>query len=99
MVQGLESTVHLNIYLPMLLMEDSEVRSFEPSCATLAALIDHAVHEMATLITVLITADVSGHGKLWREGYKLEESMRSPFISQDLASRILRAGKSLNFLR
>lgn len=44
-------------------------------------------------------AAVSGHGKLWRDGYRLEESMRSPFISEALASRILRAGKSLNFLR
>ena len=44
-------------------------------------------------------AAVGGHGKLWRDGYRLEESMRSPFISEALASRILRAGKSLNFLR
>lgn len=41
----------------------------------------------------------SGHGKMWREGYCLEDRMRSPFISASLAQRILRAGKSLNFLR
>ncbi|KAD4888736.1 hypothetical protein E3N88_20809 [Mikania micrantha] len=36
---------------------------------------------------------------LWREGYKLHSSMLPSFISQSLARRILRTGKSINFLR
>lgn len=51
------------------------------------------------LITFPAASGALGHGKMWREGYRLEDSMRSPFISQALAQRILRAGKGLNFLR
>ncbi|XP_073045815.1 LOW QUALITY PROTEIN: gamma-tubulin complex component 3-like [Primulina eburnea] len=36
---------------------------------------------------------------LWREGYRLLDSMLPSFISQSLAQRILRTGKSINFLR
>lgn len=36
---------------------------------------------------------------LWREGYQLYAGMLPSFISQSLAQRILRAGKSINFLR
>ncbi|KAL9677538.1 hypothetical protein QQ045_005771 [Rhodiola kirilowii] len=36
---------------------------------------------------------------LWREGYQLHAGMLPLFISQSLAQRILRAGKSINFLR
>uniref|UniRef100_A0A7N1A3W6 Gamma-tubulin complex component n=1 Tax=Kalanchoe fedtschenkoi TaxID=63787 RepID=A0A7N1A3W6_KALFE len=36
---------------------------------------------------------------LWREGYQLHAGMLPSFISQSLAQRILRAGKSINFLR
>ncbi|KAL8258670.1 hypothetical protein R6Q59_026623 [Mikania micrantha] len=36
---------------------------------------------------------------LWREGYKLHSLMLPSFISQSLARRILRTGKSINFLR
>ncbi|XP_042048394.1 gamma-tubulin complex component 3-like [Salvia splendens] len=36
---------------------------------------------------------------LWREGYQLHASMLPTFISQSLAQRILRTGKSINFLR
>lgn len=36
---------------------------------------------------------------LWREGYRLHAGMLPSFISQSLAQRILRAGKSINFLR
>ncbi|KAL8215285.1 hypothetical protein R6Q57_004734 [Mikania cordata] len=36
---------------------------------------------------------------LWREGYKLHSSMLPSFISRSLARRILRTGKSINFLR
>ena len=36
---------------------------------------------------------------LWRSGYRLNEDMRPNFISRPMASTILRAGKSINFLR
>ncbi|KAL1312294.1 hypothetical protein HN51_038924 [Arachis hypogaea] len=36
---------------------------------------------------------------LWREGYRLNHSMLPSFISPSLAQRILRTGKSINFLR
>lgn len=36
---------------------------------------------------------------LWREGYRLHAAMLPTFISQSLAQRILRTGKSINFLR
>ncbi|CAL5352041.1 unnamed protein product [Camellia sinensis] len=36
---------------------------------------------------------------LWREGYSLHAGMLPSFISQSLAQRILRTGKSINFLR
>ncbi|XP_044509407.1 gamma-tubulin complex component 3-like [Mangifera indica] len=36
---------------------------------------------------------------LWREGYRLHSGMLPCFISQSLAQRILRTGKSINFLR
>jgi hypothetical protein len=46
-----------------------------------------------------LCADHLGDGKMWRSGYQLENKMRSPFISESLAHHVLRAGKSLNFLR
>ncbi|KAI3678183.1 hypothetical protein L6452_37467 [Arctium lappa] len=36
---------------------------------------------------------------LWREGYHVHHLMLPSFISQSLANRILRTGKSINFLR
>lgn len=36
---------------------------------------------------------------LWREGYRLHPGMLPSFISPSLAKRILRTGKSINFLR
>lgn len=36
---------------------------------------------------------------LWREGYRLHSGMLPSFISQSLAHKILRTGKSINFLR
>lgn len=40
------------------------------------------------------------HGRdPWREGYKIEPAKLPPFISAALAQCILRAGKSINFLR
>ncbi|XP_010257504.1 PREDICTED: gamma-tubulin complex component 3 [Nelumbo nucifera] len=36
---------------------------------------------------------------LWQEGYRLHAGMLPSFISQSLAQRILRTGKSINFLR
>ncbi|KAL3534145.1 hypothetical protein ACH5RR_002606 [Cinchona calisaya] len=36
---------------------------------------------------------------LWREGYRLHSTMLPSFISSSLAQRILRTGKSINFLR
>ncbi|XP_078440905.1 spindle pole body component 98 isoform X2 [Wolffia australiana] len=42
---------------------------------------------------------VAGGSALWRSGYLIEPSMVPSFISPELAGRILRAGKSINFLR
>lgn len=36
---------------------------------------------------------------LWREGYTIQESMLPEFVPSMLAQKILRAGKSINFLR
>ncbi|XP_058078357.1 gamma-tubulin complex component 3 [Magnolia sinica] len=36
---------------------------------------------------------------LWREGYRLHDGMLPAFITPSLAKRILRTGKSINFLR
>lgn len=36
---------------------------------------------------------------LWREGYEMNEEMLPSFITKTLANKILRAGKSINFLR
>ena len=36
---------------------------------------------------------------LWRTGYRLNEDMRPTFITRQMACTILRAGKSINFLR
>ena len=36
---------------------------------------------------------------MWRRKYRLEELMLPPFISLELARRILRTGKTINFLR
>jgi hypothetical protein len=41
----------------------------------------------------------SGARDLWRDTHRLELAKLPPFISQDLALTILRAGKSINFLR
>lgn len=38
-------------------------------------------------------------GCLWRDGFRLDEAIRPPFVSPALAQTLLRAGKSLNFLR
>ncbi|CAL5229384.1 g12698 [Coccomyxa viridis] len=38
-------------------------------------------------------------GCLWRDGFRLDEVIRPPFVTLDLAETLLRAGKSLNFLR
>ena len=38
-------------------------------------------------------------GCLWRDGFRLDEVIRPPFVTPDLAETLLRAGKSLNFLR
>ena len=38
-------------------------------------------------------------GALWRQGYSVEEELRPPFISRAFANKLLRAGKTLNFLR
>lgn len=35
----------------------------------------------------------------WRHGYYIEGDRLPPFVSQDLALKILRSGKSINFLR
>lgn len=40
-----------------------------------------------------------GSRDLWREAYRLEPAKLPPFISTELAATILRAGKSINFLR
>ncbi|KAJ9510229.1 hypothetical protein QJQ45_015708 [Haematococcus lacustris] len=40
-----------------------------------------------------------GGRDLWRQGYWLEEAQLPPFISPQLASKVLRAGKSINFLQ
>lgn len=44
-------------------------------------------------------AAAAGPGDLWRDAYRLEPAKLPPFISSDLAATILRAGKSINFLR
>lgn len=36
---------------------------------------------------------------LWRDGYQLQTAMLPSFIPEPLAQRILRTGKSINFLR
>jgi len=47
-----------------------------------------------------VAADPSvPEGDLWRRRYRLEKSMLLPFVPLDLAKKILRAGKSINFLR
>ena len=38
-------------------------------------------------------------GCLWRDGFRLDEAIRPPFVTPALAETLLRAGKSLNFLR
>jgi gamma-tubulin complex component 3 len=40
-----------------------------------------------------------GQGDHWRSGYIIEGSRLPQFLSQQLASKILRAGKSINFLQ
>ncbi|KAK1312967.1 hypothetical protein QJS10_CPA06g02256 [Acorus calamus] len=46
-----------------------------------------------------VVSTASAGSLLWREGYRLQPSMLPPFIPRDLAHRILRTGKSINFLR
>ena len=36
---------------------------------------------------------------LWRDGYKINAAMLPAFVSEQLAKKILRAGKTINFLR
>ena len=38
-------------------------------------------------------------GALWRQGFSVEDELRPPMVSRALAHKLLRAGKSLNFLR
>ena len=38
-------------------------------------------------------------GCLWRDGFRLDDAIRPPFVTPALAEALLRAGKSLNFLR
>jgi hypothetical protein len=38
-------------------------------------------------------------GALWRQGFAVEHELRPPIVSAALAHKLLRAGKSLNFLR
>eukprot|EP00879_Flechtneria_rotunda_P027814 GHRR01029816.1.p1 GENE.GHRR01029816.1~~GHRR01029816.1.p1 ORF type:complete len:624 (+),score=227.32 GHRR01029816.1:846-2717(+) len=42
---------------------------------------------------------IAGTKDLWRDAYRIEPAKQPPFISADLAATILRAGKSINFLR
>jgi gamma-tubulin complex component 3 len=44
-------------------------------------------------------AAASGSRDLWRDAYRLEPACVPPFINAELAETILRAGKSINFLR
>mmetsp|Transcript_8944 Transcript_8944/g.19114 ORF Transcript_8944/g.19114 Transcript_8944/m.19114 type:complete len:880 (+) Transcript_8944:124-2763(+) len=39
------------------------------------------------------------YGDLWRHGYVINEANLPPFLSGQLANKILRAGKSINFLQ
>ncbi|GFY99835.1 spindle pole body component 98 [Actinidia rufa] len=51
------------------------------------------------LVSFFILAQPVKAESLWREGYRLHAGMLPSFISQSLAERILRTGKSINFLR
>ena len=44
-------------------------------------------------------SDPAAEGDMWRSGYAIDGSRLPQFLSQKLASRILRAGKSVNFLQ
>jgi gamma-tubulin complex component 3 len=45
------------------------------------------------------SAAAAGSRDLWRDAYRLEPACVPPFINAELAETILRAGKSINFLR
>jgi gamma-tubulin complex component 3 len=47
----------------------------------------------------LSTAAAGSSRDLWRDAYRLEPACVPPFITAELAETILRAGKSINFLR
>ena len=54
-------------------------------------------HAQAAAATLRAHAGVGG--ALWRQGYSVEDELRPPMVSRALADKLLRAGKSLNFLR
>eukprot|EP00878_Enallax_costatus_P017689 GHUV01018585.1.p1 GENE.GHUV01018585.1~~GHUV01018585.1.p1 ORF type:complete len:688 (+),score=234.63 GHUV01018585.1:858-2921(+) len=45
------------------------------------------------------STNTSSNRDLWRDAYRIEPAKLPPFINAELAATILRAGKSINFLR
>ena len=45
------------------------------------------------------STNTSKNRDLWRDAYRIEPAKLPPFINAELAATILRAGKSINFLR
>ncbi|RWW82821.1 hypothetical protein BHE74_00008691 [Ensete ventricosum] len=52
-----------------------------------------------TFVEFFIQGQAVKAESLWREGYQIQSAMLPSFISPALAQRILRTGKSINFLR
>ncbi|KAL6744735.1 Spc98 family-domain-containing protein [Haematococcus lacustris] len=82
------------------------VRAAPWVAASTAAARGNLTGELAVLSLSSSTAPggvgvVGGPGgrDLWRQGYWLEAAQLPPFISPQLASKVLRAGKSINFLQ
>ncbi|GAY32691.1 hypothetical protein CUMW_003700 [Citrus unshiu] len=99
---AMAGAIHLHAQHGDLLVHEFMKRLLRRVCSPLFEMVRSWVLE-GELEDIFAEFFVVGHPvkaeSLWREGYRLHSGMLPSFISQSLAQRILRTGKSINFLR
>lgn len=99
---AMAGAIHLHAQHGDLLVHEFMKRLLRRVCSPLFEMVRSWVLE-GELEDIFAEFFVVGHPvkaeSLWRDGYRLHSGMLPSFISQSLAQRILRTGKSINFLR
>lgn len=99
---AMAGAIHLHAQHGDLLVHEFMKRLLRRVCSPLFEMVRSWVLE-GELEDIFAEFFIVGHPvkaeSLWREGYRLHSGMLPSFISQSLAQRILRTGKSINFLR